>query len=418
MFLNNNDKKYIIKRVIVFLIISFISYFVFSGCVKAATYTSGFTYTSLNLLNNSYDGTTFNGGLFATGSGQGELIFSAVVQGGGQVLKQAYINVGTSSSNTVPLQCEISSSSGYTDSQVNIYVYTVKCPASLGQGVGIYSAAFQGVQGHGGLLVLSDNATFVTSPDSSSGIIAAQQSAAAQSIAEIQAQGQYDRVNADANATRIINQINSSSSVAHQDSQAIQSSITSTDNDVESSNCGIICKLKYIVSFLTPSNLIHLIVPTNQDWENFITSAMNTLTTKLGVIGLLASYIVSVLSTLIGTFIPNYCVSWNNIYVPNFETYTPIIASGQWCIDTYFHDGVLKTFHDTCYMFIGGLIVFAFLSYIHKAYKRLLDIPITHDDEYEYITESSWESAHIDMSGDNDYHDFGVSNRRTYRRKV
>ena len=211
---NQNDTKYILKRLILYFIIAGIVFFAGHSCAKAATYTAEFQYKNLTFDQNSRtNGTPILGGTAFTNAGQGYAIFTGVLssQSGTTAINSAWINVGPNSSNLVQLQCEIGNNVSYATNTETLQVYTFKCPGNLGSGVGIYSVAFHTMNNYSSNFYLSDRITYISNESDASSINNAAAQASANEIANIIQQGEYDRINADNNATRIVNSMNSAS---------------------------------------------------------------------------------------------------------------------------------------------------------------------------------------------------------------
>ena len=360
MKFNDSDKKYIIKRVIIFLIITFISYFIFSGCAKASvqTVSKDQTIHSGNLW------TVILQGQLGKGLGQGYVIGNVFINPNATYnygVKEIFATV-VDNNGQYDMLCEIGSTVGYTDSQSQYNNYTYKCPVDLNANAYVRYIGIRMIASGSESLYHSTYCTYTNDSGEASVIVSGINSAINNMNQQSQTNSQAIQSAINSSMQQQITVINNASSQAHQDSQAINNSINSVDSDDESANCGIICKLKSIVSFLKPSNLIYLVVPSQQDWQDLFNDAIYTMRNKLGVLGLVMSIFLNFFATLIGTYSPNYCFEWQALQVPNFEQYI-IIPAGSWCIDTYFQDGVLKTFHDTMYILVGGLIVFAFIHH-------------------------------------------------------
>lgn len=434
---NDNDKKYIIKRVIAYVIISFLSYFLFAGCVKARIETrqwcsnSNSNYSCTSHVDSSL--TTFspplyfynNGSNFFQNYEQGYVLFNLIAvygSGGASYSRVGIYSVSLqshspSNNNVGFFQCELGNMTGYNDNDKQYQIYSVKCPLQTTDNWYLWQLNINKYGGTELWVNRSEFITFVSEVSDANAIINANNQAIQNQINNQNTNAQAIQ-NAITTATNNeITVINNASAQAHQDSQAIHNDLSSDDSDDTSNRCGVLCKLKSLVNFIKPSNLIHLIVPTQEDWSSVIANANDAITNRLGVVGLVLNVFINCLNILTNNSgLTNYCINWNDIQVPNFNE--TIIPAGQWCIDTYFQDGVLKSFADVCRVIIGGLTCFAFLGYIQKIYKKILDIPITRDDEYEYISSSNWEMAHVDFNGDNDYQVFGRRSTTTTRKRV
>lgn len=160
---------------------------------------------------------------------------------------------------------------------------------------------------------------------------------------------------------------------------------TITDEDAESASCGIICKLKHLIKMLSIDNIKYLVIPTEEQMNDLFEQMQTKVTSKLGILGLPITVYTRLMQIAMqyDDSQQNWCLTWNNIQVPNFEDFN-IIQGGQWCFSDILQNEKINTFRTVCITIIGGLILLSFIQYLFNCLHRILDVPI--QDNYEYFT--------------------------------
>ena len=160
---------------------------------------------------------------------------------------------------------------------------------------------------------------------------------------------------------------------------------TITDEDAQSTSCGIICKLKHLIKMLSIDNIKYLVIPTEEQMNDLFEQMQTKVTSKLGILGLPVTVYTRLMQIAMqyDDNQQNWCLTWDNIQVPNFEDYN-IIQGGQWCFSDILQNQKINTFRTVCITIIGGLILLSFIQYLLNCLHRILDVPI--QDNYEYFT--------------------------------
>lgn len=130
MLFNNNDKKYILKRVIIFLIISFISYFIFSGCAKAQvqSYQIWSGGAQQIPIGSYYKDVDYHNNTILNDRPEGYVIFTIGTWSTGQVHYNVPISAVELFTVNSSFTCDIGNMYTYSDNQTMQSVYSVKCP--------------------------------------------------------------------------------------------------------------------------------------------------------------------------------------------------------------------------------------------------------------------------------------------------
>lgn len=209
-----------------------------------------------------------------------------------------------------------------------------------------------------------------------------------------------------------VQEVKNSVNEIKQEANNINNSITSDDVDDTSQNCGIICKLKSIVSFLKPAHLINIIVPTEKQMNDLLDDTTDMIATKIGILGLPMTVYTQFIKLINNTSETDYCMTWDAVHVPNFEEAVPIIAAGNFCFSSILENEKIATFRSTCMTIIGGLILFAFVAYLKNSYNKIFDIPDR--EEYTYFTTEDTYTVD-DHTGEVLNHKY--SQRKTFREK-
>lgn len=209
-----------------------------------------------------------------------------------------------------------------------------------------------------------------------------------------------------------VQEVNTAVKKVQEESEKINNSITSEDEDDTSQSCGIICKLKSIVSFLKPDHLINIIVPTEKQMNDLLDDTTDMIATKIGILGLPMTVYTQFIKLINNTSETDYCMTWDAVHVPNFEESIPIIAAGNFCFSSILENEKIATFRSTCMTIIGGLILFAFVAYLKNSYNKIFDIPDR--EEYTYFTTEDTYTVD-DHTGEVLNHKY--SQRKTFREK-
>lgn len=246
---NNNDTKYILKRVIVYFVIASILFFAGQRCAKAATY-SNFISDSNNYkeIQSNYTSVSFqvkdNNGTYRdtfVNAGTGYLIFNYMIN---QNTSSTVSPIYEISIQTYPysiFNCETSNLSRFIDSSVDYTIGTAKCPIQFTDGKGLRYIHFNRQFGVGLVgVTISKEATIVTTESEATGIITEQANTTTAIVNASMTQiAQNNQINS--NLQSVQQAVADSMTQSHQDSQAQVNAIndlTNTINAGYSSNTG------------------------------------------------------------------------------------------------------------------------------------------------------------------------------------
>ena len=190
----------------------------------------------------------------------------------------------------------------------------------------------------------------------------------------------------------------------------IKDSITSTSDDDESEECGIICKLKTIVKFLKPDSLKNIIVPNEEQMHDLMDTMQTQVTSKLNILGFPITLYTQLIDLVQNVNDSDWCISWDAISVPNFED-SNIIEAGDFCFSSILQNSTLNTFRTSCHLIIGALILLSFVQYLKNCYNKVLDVPDR--EEYTYFTTEDVYS--VSDTGEAELKQ--VKQRQTYRER-
>lgn len=194
----------------------------------------------------------------------------------------------------------------------------------------------------------------------------------------------------------------------------INDSITSESNDVESSSCGVICKLKNIWNILKPSSIVNLIVPSEEQMGQVMEDIQDLVTNKLGILGLPISVYTTIMNLIANVSEnENWCINWEGVKVPNFESFT-IIPAGSYCFNTLLQNEKINNLRNFSLYFTGALILLSFMQYLRNMLNRVLDVPDR--DDYTYFTTE--EVYNVDTKTGEVSDTYQMKQRSTYRKKV
>lgn len=190
----------------------------------------------------------------------------------------------------------------------------------------------------------------------------------------------------------------------------IKDSITSTSDDDESEECGIICKLKTIVKFLKPDSLKNIIVPNEEQMHDLMDTMQTQVTSKLNILGFPITLYTQLIDLVQNVNDSDWCISWDAISVPNFED-NNIIEAGEFCFSSILQNSTLNAFRTSCHLIIGALILLSFVQYLKNCYNKVLDVPDR--EEYTYFTTEDVYS--VSDTGEAELKQ--VKQRQTYRER-
>ncbi len=190
----------------------------------------------------------------------------------------------------------------------------------------------------------------------------------------------------------------------------IKDSITSTSDDDESEECGIICKLKTIVKFLKPDSLKNIIVPNEEQMHDLMDTMQTQVTSKLNILGFPITLYTQIIDLVQNVNDSDWCISWDAISVPNFED-NNIIEAGEFCFSSILQNSTLNAFRTSCHLIIGALILLSFVQYLKNCYNKVLDVPDR--EEYTYFTTEDVYS--VSDTGEAELKQ--VKQRQTYRER-
>lgn len=241
MIWNNNDTKYIIKRLILYLLISGIVFFSAQSCAKANVVSryvcdesaalGGTNTCKTNVYNTQSHTLTFytmsNNNWFQN-YGQGYVIMTVHFRNyngsntgiTGLQLITDYGNGGGSVFN-----CDIGTVNQYYDNNNSVSIYTAKCPVNIGSGGVHHANAVLESNGASAVITLGNVITFVSQESDANAITSNQSAIAQQQIqaGNTNAQAIISAINSGDGYTQ--QAINNAANQAHSDSQAEQQAI-------------------------------------------------------------------------------------------------------------------------------------------------------------------------------------------------
>ena len=133
------------------------------------------------------------------------------------------------------------------------------------------------------------------------------------------------------------------------------------------------------------ADLQSLFIPTDEQMEELMEETEETMTEKMGLLGLPATIYFNVMHILEDVESDsNWCFSWDAVKVPNFESYN-IIQAGNWCFDSINQNEKIASMRNTTHLLMGALILLGFVGYLWNKKNIILEIPDRED--YIYITE-------------------------------
>lgn len=232
---NENDTKYIFKRLLLYLIITGIIFFTGTRCAKAEVVS---VYRYSNCQDPQICQATGRGesrvGLTSTifvNKGQGEVIFTLYIAPG-QAPQDPIYEVSIGNSNAVYM-CDISNQTWYYDNSTQRMVITAKCPVNTGSGltyINLYNRESRTIYFN-----LSHYITFVSEQSDASAIVNGINSTLQQQITQgnTNTQAIVDSVNG------MIYYQNQNANQAHNDSQAEQQAINNNTQAINDLNDNI-----------------------------------------------------------------------------------------------------------------------------------------------------------------------------------
>lgn len=170
-------------------------------------------------------------------------------------------------------------------------------------------------------------------------------------------------------------------------SNEVNMTITSNNDINDSDDNGffgnITSSISNLLNVFAPSNLIYLIIPTEEQMQSLLNEMQDKINSKLGILGLPITIYTRFMNLANTSTQDNWCITWNNVEVPNFENYN-IINGGEWCFNTILENQKINNLRVFSINIIGGLIILAFIQYLNNTYHLIIESP--ERDEYEYIT--------------------------------
>ena len=239
---NNNDTKYIIKKVIIYLLISVIIFFIGSRYAKAGTISSATPSYSTGINGNDRIHYMGNPDWLSSrefvGLGSGYIIGNYFINASrpNYGLKQLTLQTKTNSGTVYTTNCEIGNMSGFYDSDVQWSSYQFKCPVAFGSDAGLYSITARFIaNNHDGWI--SNNLTFVGDNSDANLIMNGQQQAISSQITNDNANAQAIQNAINQSTSNTINAITNQNTIINNNTQAIND-LTDVINSQYNSNTG------------------------------------------------------------------------------------------------------------------------------------------------------------------------------------
>jgi len=155
-----------------------------------------------------------------------------------------------------------------------------------------------------------------------------------------------------------------------------------------------------------------LFVPSNDFFSSWFNEMSDEVSKQMGFLSYPFVWILDFLEnflTLEDT--GQYVISWNDIKVPNFESFS-IIKGGSFDLASLLKNDTLNAFHQLYFLITDALLVIAFLYLCMNTYNRIFGGDV---DKYEYI--SSDEGYNIDPDTGEVMSQW-VRNRRTRKERI
>ena len=234
---NQNDTKYIFKRLILYFIIAGIVFFAGHSCAKAQVVSSYMTSNYLEIQNGSNNETLFmnTSSQIFNGAGQGFVNFTLVQLSDlpAYPLKAIEVEVGPINSTSISeiYNCNYGTFSAYRDSTEQYIVYNVECAVSIPSGKRFYGINVKRVGSQNKTyLYFNDLITFTSEQSEANAISSAINTASAQQITQ-----QTNDINQNTrnSAQAIIDQIGTTT---QQEITAINNQTTAINNQTTAIN--------------------------------------------------------------------------------------------------------------------------------------------------------------------------------------
>ena len=106
--------------------------------------------------------------------------------------------------------------------------------------------------------------------------------------------------------------------------------------------------------------LKELFIPTEEQMNELFDEVETDITAKLGILGLPINIYTNTMRLVNSVDSEeDWCFSWNNVTVPNFENHN-IIQAGSWCFDTLEENQTMATLRATSHGITGALLLLSF----------------------------------------------------------
>lgn len=349
---NENDTKYIFKRLILYLIITGIVFFAGSKCAKAQIqsgflqqYTNGtptfITITGISSTFRPY--TSLSSGTHTTlfqNYGEGYVLFNLLVGPATSSANAVISGITIHSTGNDLFACDIGNMQTYVDNSKYNNNYSVKCPVKFTNGSALYSIEVyrSGTTGQTAYWP-SDLITFVSEQQADYSTITSAQQQTSQQIQNV-----YNQMMNEGTYTR--NAINNAATQAHSDSQAEQQAINNNTQAINDLNSTINADFNFDTGFLDGLDLFQ---PDEDILRRILMLPYNIALMFGTVFGSPPEACVPYnFGSLLGTNLVLPCINWKN-YVGN-TIYT--------LIDTIF----------------GSCLLIGFITYCRKLVEFFLQI--------------------------------------------
>lgn len=126
-----------------------------------------------------------------------------------------------------------------------------------------------------------------------------------------------------------------------------------------------------------------LFVPSNDFLSNWFSDINDSISKQMGFLAYPFTWVLDFLEnflTLEDT--GHYIISWSDIKVPNFESFS-IIEGGSFDLATLLENNTLNAFHELYFLITDALMIIAFLYLCINTYNRIFGGQV---DNYEYIS--------------------------------
>lgn len=127
-----------------------------------------------------------------------------------------------------------------------------------------------------------------------------------------------------------------------------------------------------------------LFIPSDDFFNDWFTDLQDAVEKQLGFLSYPFTWILEILNKFLTlTDTASYLITWNDVFVPNFENHV-IISGGSFDLASLLENSTIKSFHDMYLTIIDALLMLAFMNYCFNVYSRIFGGSV---DNYEYLTE-------------------------------